>query len=181
MFEQSCPGLSHTSVDVDFFTENVSQFFKIFFFVNLLCNYSHFYARRNLGANVEMCLREKCNDNTPIKPGYKKKLIWHSLLFFCQKLKWIRFGTRAYNFEEAWLMLGHRVVCISTHLMVPELSSSKAVFPHPTLSRMQHESGTWDKLGTNPRSEEPKGHIEKKGHKNARGPRCEPKKWSKWP
>ena len=62
-------------------------------------------------------------------------------------------------------MLGHRVVCISTHLMVPELSSSKAVFPHPTLSRMQHESGTWDKLGTNPRSEEPKGHIEKKAIK----------------
>ena len=74
MFEQSCPGLSHTSVDVDFFTENVSQFFKIFF-VNLPCNYSHFYARRNLGANVEMCLREKCNDNTPINQDTKKNLI----------------------------------------------------------------------------------------------------------
>ena len=69
-------------------------------------------------------------------------------------------------------MLGHWVwisILFFAYLMVPELSSSKAVFPHPILSRMQHESGTWDKLATNPRSEEPpKAKRRKKGNKNTR-------------
>ena len=71
-------------------------------------------------------------------------------------------------------MLGHWVwisrLFFFAYLMVPELSSSKAVFPHPILSRMQHESGTWDKLATNPRSEEPPKakRRKKKSNKNTR-------------
>ena len=55
-----------------FFHWKCKSIFQDIFFVKFLCNYSHFYARRNLGANVEMCLREKCNDNTPINQDTKK-------------------------------------------------------------------------------------------------------------